>query len=158
MACLSFFRWLGIHDISNEGTFVYDSTGEPIGFTDWTNGEPNNDGGEGDCVVHWQHWANEDVLGWNDRSCDYRTPVVCEAHELANFNLVEEITIKQMTSANDLVFKIGGIVYSYSSKKASFVSAQQHCAKYGGKLFEPKSKATYTEVEKKLQALGLERW
>jgi len=34
--------WIGIHDMDNEGTFVYDSDNSPLSFTNWNSGEPNN--------------------------------------------------------------------------------------------------------------------
>jgi len=54
--------WLGLNDIENEGTFVWTS-GEPVTFTNWGGGEPNNSGN----VEHYTQmpwWAPE----WNDNS------------------------------------------------------------------------------------------
>ena len=34
--------WIGIHDIKNEGIFVYDSNDLPISYENWAPGEPND--------------------------------------------------------------------------------------------------------------------
>ncbi|XP_019628228.1 PREDICTED: sushi, von Willebrand factor type A, EGF and pentraxin domain-containing protein 1-like [Branchiostoma belcheri] len=42
--------WIGLDDIINEGTFVYND-GSPLGaFSKWAHGEPNDGGGNQDCV------------------------------------------------------------------------------------------------------------
>lgn len=56
--------WIGLNDEETEGTFVWCS-GEPLGYSNWRAGEPNNSGGAENCVeivlVH------EVTLGqWND--------------------------------------------------------------------------------------------
>ena len=33
--------WIGFNDVASEGTFVW-ANGEPVVFTNWTSGEPNN--------------------------------------------------------------------------------------------------------------------
>merc|ERR1712072_1216923 len=42
--------WLGIHDISNEGKFIYDSDGKDLVWTNWNTGEPNDWRNGEDCV------------------------------------------------------------------------------------------------------------
>jgi hypothetical protein len=37
--------WIGLNDIASEGTFVWDSA-EPVGYTNWWPGEPNNSNNE----------------------------------------------------------------------------------------------------------------
>lgn len=55
--------WLGLTDADSEGNFVW-ITGEPLGFTNWGGGEPNN------------HCENEDFVHmysggtWNDQQAD----------------------------------------------------------------------------------------
>ena len=52
--------WIGFNDEASEGTFVW-SSGEPVAFTNWNAGEPNNSGGVEDYA---------EMLGsnskWND--------------------------------------------------------------------------------------------
>ncbi len=38
--------WIGLTDIDVEGTFVWQSDHEVANFTNWEEGEPNNEGGE----------------------------------------------------------------------------------------------------------------
>lgn len=56
--------WLGLNDIDSEGNFVWTS-GEPVTFTNWGGGEPNNAGGV-EHYVQMPWWAPE----WNDNSND----------------------------------------------------------------------------------------
>ena len=65
--------WFGINDISEEGVFVYESNDEPITWTNWASGEPNNAGGhgQGDCVRLKEG-------KWYDLGCDSIRPYVCE--------------------------------------------------------------------------------
>jgi hypothetical protein len=44
------FLWIGLNDVAAEGTFVWVS-GEPLGFTNWAVGEPNNNNGNEDYVA-----------------------------------------------------------------------------------------------------------
>ena len=69
-----FSRWLGINDINSEGNWVYDSSNQPIAFSNWSEGEPNNSGNNEDCGEQWG--GNKGA--WNDISCGSKNPVVCE--------------------------------------------------------------------------------
>lgn len=53
--------FIGLNDIVSEGTFVWDN-GEPVTYTNWTPGEPNNAGNE-DCAQMYNTGL------WNDVSC-----------------------------------------------------------------------------------------
>ena len=61
--------WIGVNDIANEGTFVYDSSGTIIVYANWNPGEPSDSGGE-DCTE-----INNG--NWNDMPCTYNLPFVC---------------------------------------------------------------------------------
>lgn len=62
--------WIGVNDVDLEGHFVK-VTGGPATFLPWGQGEPNNSGGNEDCV---------ELLGpsFNDDSCDTPLPFLCE--------------------------------------------------------------------------------
>ena len=65
--------WFGGNDIEEEGVWKWtDST--PWEFTDWAPSEPNNYGGQEDCLE--QHWEGLELI-WNDRPCTYNVPFVC---------------------------------------------------------------------------------
>ena len=51
-------RWIGLTDQAQEGNWVWIS-GEPVPYTRWLPGEPNNLGGI-------EHYAESDRYGWND--------------------------------------------------------------------------------------------
>ena len=60
--------WLGIHDVNNEGNFVYDSDGKAIGWTNWRSGEPNDFNQQEDCVMVSAPRA--EAGKWNDFCCN----------------------------------------------------------------------------------------
>ena len=64
--------WIGINDMENEGTFVYDSDSSPLSFTNWKSGEPNNANSGEDCAI-------VNFYGkWVDLHCtDYKRSTVC---------------------------------------------------------------------------------
>ena len=68
--------WLGIHDISNEGQFTYDSDGKDVVWTNWHSGEPNDFGKGEDCTRSGH--GHEGVNKWNDSPCDSKFSIICE--------------------------------------------------------------------------------
>ncbi|XP_037021657.2 pulmonary surfactant-associated protein D-like isoform X1 [Artibeus jamaicensis] len=63
--------FLSMTDSQTEGKFVY-PTGESLVYSNWNSGEPNNSGGEEDCVEIYDNGK------WNDKSCGERRLVICE--------------------------------------------------------------------------------
>ena len=63
--------WIGINDISSEGTFKW-SDGSALHFTDWATGEPNNANG-GDCG-QLQALKN---FKWDDDVCNAHKRYIC---------------------------------------------------------------------------------
>ena len=74
--------WIGIHDITNEGKFTYESDGKPITWKNWNKNEPNNYGKGEDCV-HITNGLYGPAAGglWNDLSCARKLAFVCEKSE-----------------------------------------------------------------------------
>ncbi|KAF0312172.1 Lectin BRA-3 [Amphibalanus amphitrite] len=64
-------RWFGLNDRAKEGTFVW-SNGEPLDFTFWYCGEPNDLYGSEDCVD-----LGKPQTHWNDNDCNKRYKFVC---------------------------------------------------------------------------------
>ncbi|XP_043407079.1 mannose-binding protein [Chelonia mydas] len=63
--------YLGISDVQTEGKFVY-LNGEPVTYTNWNTGEPNNNGNE-DCVAMYDNGK------WNDLDCsNSKVSIICE--------------------------------------------------------------------------------
>ncbi|XP_013361785.1 PREDICTED: pulmonary surfactant-associated protein D isoform X2 [Chinchilla lanigera] len=63
--------FLSMTDSKKEGTFVYPS-GEPLVYSNWAPGEPNNNGGAENCVEIFTNGK------WNDKACGEHRLVVCE--------------------------------------------------------------------------------
>jgi hypothetical protein len=64
--------WIGLNDRAREGQWVW-ASGEPVTFTDWLAGEPNDLLGE-DAA----HVVNKPPIGWNDLSDDLAKSFVIE--------------------------------------------------------------------------------
>ena len=64
-------HWIGLDDITQEGTFVWEHSGQNLSYSEaWKVGEPNDRNNE-DCVV--QHRGN-----WSDAECDQVYNYICE--------------------------------------------------------------------------------
>ena len=61
-------------DATTEGTFVSSVTGAALTYTNWHGGEPNNHGGNENCVHTYAEYNGT----WNDVTCDTYMPAVCE--------------------------------------------------------------------------------
>lgn len=66
--------WIGLDDIHREGTFEW-ASGSPVYYTRWEPGEPNDAGGNEDCVQINRYHPSE---GWNDEPCDQLLRFICE--------------------------------------------------------------------------------
>ncbi|XP_001647954.2 C-type lectin 37Da [Aedes aegypti] len=74
--------WIGASDLADEGTFVWVATGEEVTYTNWRENEPNNEGGNEDCIqlayipALNYHWS------WNDNTCAGQSLYfICESVE-----------------------------------------------------------------------------
>lgn len=64
--------WIGLQDLNMEGEFVWPD-GSPVGYSNWSPGEPNNGGQGEDCVM--MRGSGQ----WNDAFCrSYLDAWVCE--------------------------------------------------------------------------------
>ncbi|KAK7478821.1 hypothetical protein BaRGS_00029920 [Batillaria attramentaria] len=68
--------WLGGTDIITEGHWVWLSSKEPIsqGFSDWYPGQPDQGGGDQDCLVAWKA---HDSYRWGDLHCFTTLQFIC---------------------------------------------------------------------------------
>lgn len=59
--------WMGLHDRGTEGLFFW-SSGEPVRYTNWVGGNPDNYGGNEDfTTINWSNAYNGTSAGtWND--------------------------------------------------------------------------------------------
>lgn len=63
--------WLSGNDLMEEGIFSWSSNGRPITFKRWLSGQPDNAGGNENCVEMYDHQ-------WNDNKCQNDMYFVCE--------------------------------------------------------------------------------
>jgi hypothetical protein len=59
--------WIGLSDIAAEGQWVWTS-GEPVAFTNWAPGQPDNGGGNEDAAHLWGSNAGSNQWKWNDET------------------------------------------------------------------------------------------
>ncbi|XXT20353.1 C-type lectin domain-containing protein [Sorangium sp. So ce429] len=67
--------WTGLNDRASEGSFGWDS-GEPLSYSNWYPGEPNNAGSNEDCGQLNRFYPE---LGWNDEPCSLHLRFICES-------------------------------------------------------------------------------
>ncbi|XP_070535731.1 macrophage mannose receptor 1-like [Ptychodera flava] len=65
--------WIGLNDRDAENGFVW-TDGTPVNFVMWDEGEPNDNGGDEDCV----EMTFAAPKGWNDRNCARNKNWVCK--------------------------------------------------------------------------------
>ncbi|XP_078603221.1 C-type lectin-like [Branchiostoma floridae x Branchiostoma japonicum] len=69
--------WFGLHDRREEGSFEW-MDGTALGeYNHWAPGEPNNNGGNEDCVHYCSYKSWEDK--WNDEPCGRPYRFICQA-------------------------------------------------------------------------------
>ena len=60
--------WIGLTDIFHDGTWVWDHQGQPLNFSAWASGEPNNERGVQHCVAMN---IRRERGKWDDVGCEY---------------------------------------------------------------------------------------
>lgn len=68
------WTWTAGNDIAAEGDWVWDG-GEPLDYTNWYPGEPNDAEGGEDCLVLW---VDIQSVSWNDAACNIPLSYICE--------------------------------------------------------------------------------
>ncbi|CAC5389919.1 unnamed protein product [Mytilus coruscus] len=66
--------WLGGRDDVIEGIWMWASTDRAFNYTDWYPGQPDNSGGNENCVHMYAAWS----LKWNDDPCKTAYRFICE--------------------------------------------------------------------------------
>ncbi|VDI33849.1 Hypothetical predicted protein, partial [Mytilus galloprovincialis] len=75
IASLGFYT--GGNDEKTEHNFVWTDNGAPVTFTNWHPGQPNNVGGDQDCLLLQYPDTN---FEWGDVGCSEKHPYICEYH------------------------------------------------------------------------------
>ena len=66
---------IGLTDLWNEGTFLWEGTGQTVRFHNWDYKEPNNAGGKEDCT----ELGKVKAYRWNDVPCTgHATGYICQ--------------------------------------------------------------------------------
>ncbi|KAJ8298068.1 hypothetical protein KUTeg_024599 [Tegillarca granosa] len=75
----AFGYWTGGNDEASEGRWMWTGNGNPVplNYTDWHVGQPNNVGGDQDCLLIQYY---DDHFKWGDVSCTETHPFICEAN------------------------------------------------------------------------------
>ena len=68
--------WIGANDIATEGEWRWPD-GAPLGYINWTSGEPNDFDGNEDCG---EIKASKGEPVWNDVPCSRELHFVCEGY------------------------------------------------------------------------------
>ena len=67
--------WTAGNDLQREGQFVWAGTNDLIvEYTDWSPSEPNQNGGEEDCIAFFP----VQDFHWNDEHCNVNAFFICE--------------------------------------------------------------------------------
>ena len=66
------WQWIGIDDRSSEGDYRYSSNNNPVSFTNWRPGHPDNKGNE-DCVALAAYHSSTYYGIWEDWPCMGKT-------------------------------------------------------------------------------------
>lgn len=106
--------WIGFNDEAVEGQFTwYDQS--PVVYTNWATGEPNNSGGNEDCVQIYPGGSQPGT--WNDLNCGgYNSMSIIEVNLCPVTTITPPITICQEQNANVGVVStiLGSAPYTYS--------------------------------------------
>lgn len=73
------FYWTSGTDQAKEGTHIWFTNGQPINKDLWAKGQPDNANKVENC--HELGWKVNNVLGLNDRPCNFANRYICEARQ-----------------------------------------------------------------------------
>ncbi|MBF0344872.1 MAG: PKD domain-containing protein, partial [Nitrospirae bacterium] len=110
--------WLGATDVETEGTWKW-VTGEKWDFTSWAFGEPNNEGGNENCLLYYSKYGHIYNL-WNDGSCSNAHLLICEWNPTPT--QVKLTVTKQGTAFDTVTTSTGLISWNDNTVVASYGS------------------------------------
>ena len=105
--------WIGINDFESEGNFEWVS-GQPVTYTNWADGEPNNDGNQDYC---WMNYSN--TRQWDD---------------IGSGNFLGIIEIGDANPAGAEIFTYNGNQYFISDAVSTWSTVQAEAEASGGNL------------------------
>ncbi|KAI8521387.1 hypothetical protein Bbelb_011410 [Branchiostoma belcheri] len=130
-------HWIGLHDMSQEGTWQW-TDGTPYSSpTSWNPGEPNNAGDE-DCVEVLQGG------GWNDHSCTVLRPYICERS-------VDNECDYGYEKNGDRCYRVGDV-------SMTWLDARARCRREGGDVISIYNMTDHVYVATKVRLVGEPLW
>ncbi|WP_422104225.1 HYR domain-containing protein [Winogradskyella sp.] len=124
--------FIGINDISTEGTYEWQS-GQPVSYTNWNSGEPNNFGGGEDYGE-----MRSDGL-WNDRRANFTAHVVIEYNDYT--------AVPTSVSGFSLLGTFGDSTYFISNQNTHIGNAYANAGTNGHKLVTINSQAENDAIQ-----------
>ena len=116
--------WLGSTDFAGEGNWYW-ITGEEFNYTNWYDGEPNNDGGKEHYMAMYTssgHWNDFTIFGESHKNtgfiCEYGTSTVINASDYSPSK----------------TFEYNGIKYEVYTDSVDWQTANQICKSKKGRL------------------------
>lgn len=113
--------WIGLSDATSEGTYAWDN-GEPVTYTNWHPGEPNNSRATED----WVEIGFNRTTGWND--------LAASGSPLTLYGLVEIETYLPTITPEVAVNAVNGHAYVRVAPGGSVFDAKAAAAALGGHL------------------------
>ncbi|XP_070537336.1 C-type mannose receptor 2-like [Ptychodera flava] len=114
--------WIGLHDMENEGTFIWVNMVllTTYGYSNWGPDQPDNWGSGEDCVY----------AGGNGKWFD----LICSSSQSTGFVCQTEMNVPMRCDEDDDWVSIGDMCYKTITSPKTWQSAKDHCAALDGEL------------------------
>jgi len=76
------YYWIGLSDLLSEGNFIWETSHTDLDYSNWDEGEPNDEFGDEDCVIIWLGYK------WNDHYCGDDSHNSVPIHALCQTDLI----------------------------------------------------------------------
>jgi hypothetical protein len=123
--------WIGLEVVNKSKKQWKWSTGEPVKFERWNDGEPNDFDGHESCGELLTMNGR-----WNDTRCELQQGYLCQQ------------AVKKPLDCGNGGRAVGGDKYCYVAQASTYAEAKKACAKRGGSL----ASITSEDVSKEIQA------
>ena len=100
--------WIGLNDQAIEGTFIW-ASGQPVTYTNWHPGEPNNQNNEDYVQMNWHLGQGGQVGDWNDAPNE----------GVANTKLYGIVETNQTPEPGTIYLLLVGAIYAMHKKRTN---------------------------------------
>ena len=73
--------WIGLSDLDVKGVFKWEESGNPVGFSHWAPGQPDNYQGIEDCVFVINIEGGWNPSMWADQTCSLGKHPLCKSEK-----------------------------------------------------------------------------